>query len=292
LNSENLKIDFIGLGAPKAGTTWLSVMLDAHPNICLSEPKEVFFFNEKKAHYAKYRMNPNFAKGNVWYSKHFGHCDSSSRIGEFCTRYLVDVASPQRIKSLFPEVKLIVCLREPISRAYSYYNYLRYFLKKEKRDFLTAVKQEPEYTEMGLYHRQLTRYLQYFDRSQLHLIFFEQIKSEPQNLLKKLFGFLEVDEDFMPQKIAEKSNATKEMKFPTIRKVLKISERKVISLGGAKLITAVKKTGIQNALMKHISKNFKAPPMSQDARKYLKEIFKSDTEKLEILLSVDLSNWM
>jgi hypothetical protein len=41
-----LNIDFIGIGAGKAGTTWVSEMLDTHPEICMSEPKELNYSNE------------------------------------------------------------------------------------------------------------------------------------------------------------------------------------------------------------------------------------------------------
>ncbi len=39
----NFKIDFIGVGAPKCGTTWVAQCLSEHPQICLSKPKEINF---------------------------------------------------------------------------------------------------------------------------------------------------------------------------------------------------------------------------------------------------------
>ena len=37
-------IDFIGIGAPKCGTTWLSAQLEAHPQIGFAPDKEVYYF--------------------------------------------------------------------------------------------------------------------------------------------------------------------------------------------------------------------------------------------------------
>ena len=37
-------VNFIGIGAPKAGTSWLAKALHAHPDICLSTKKETLFF--------------------------------------------------------------------------------------------------------------------------------------------------------------------------------------------------------------------------------------------------------
>jgi hypothetical protein len=42
-----LQVDFIGIGAPKCGTTWLFYGLGQHPRICLSEPKEINYFNSR-----------------------------------------------------------------------------------------------------------------------------------------------------------------------------------------------------------------------------------------------------
>ena len=38
------RIDFIGIGAPKCGTTWLSAQLEAHPQIGFAPDKEVYYF--------------------------------------------------------------------------------------------------------------------------------------------------------------------------------------------------------------------------------------------------------
>ena len=37
-------IDFVGIGAPKCGTTWLSAQLDAHPQIGFAQDKEALLF--------------------------------------------------------------------------------------------------------------------------------------------------------------------------------------------------------------------------------------------------------
>ncbi len=38
-------VDFIGIGAARSGTTWIAEVLRAHAEICISEPKEVRYFN-------------------------------------------------------------------------------------------------------------------------------------------------------------------------------------------------------------------------------------------------------
>ena len=127
---KDFNIDFIGIGTSKAGTTWVSEMLDAHPGICMSEPKEVNYFNEQN-NYSINIKNYNYGKGFNWYKKHFLHWRTGQIIGEFTPKYLADLKAPLRIKNAFPDVKLIVCLRDPVDRAFSQYNFIKYFKKKK-----------------------------------------------------------------------------------------------------------------------------------------------------------------
>jgi hypothetical protein len=39
--------DFLGIGAQKAGTTWLGRNLQAHPEVWMPRMKEVHYFEEK-----------------------------------------------------------------------------------------------------------------------------------------------------------------------------------------------------------------------------------------------------
>lgn len=48
---------FPGLGAQKAGTTWLHALLDQHPRLCLPQTKETRFFDDPKC----------FDRGLDWY---------------------------------------------------------------------------------------------------------------------------------------------------------------------------------------------------------------------------------
>ena len=44
LDQGKIKPDFLIIGAPRAGTSWLWEMLKEHPDIDLPEVKEPFFF--------------------------------------------------------------------------------------------------------------------------------------------------------------------------------------------------------------------------------------------------------
>ena len=50
----------IGIGAQKCASSWVHSVLGAHPQIAVSEPKEVDFFSY------------HFDRGYRWYEGHFG----------------------------------------------------------------------------------------------------------------------------------------------------------------------------------------------------------------------------
>ena len=107
-----LTVDFIGIGAPKSGTTWLSECLREHPRVCMSEPKEIHFFNKTYAFYWK-KQEWKYMKGMEWYAEHWRGCTSGQKRGEFSVFYMQDESTPELIHKHFPHVKLIACLRHP-----------------------------------------------------------------------------------------------------------------------------------------------------------------------------------
>jgi len=294
VNSERTRshfhVDFIGIGAGKAGTTWVSEMLDSHPEICMSEPKEVNCFNEKGSYYIN-SENPNYNKGLAWYKKHFLHCRRGQLIGEFSPKYFFDLKAPEKIKKIFPDIKLIVCLRNPVDRAFSQYNFIKYYKKKETRSFDEVIRKEPEYIEKGLYCKHLNKYFQAFDKNQIHIIWFEDFKNYPNEVLKKLFHFLGVDETFNPLNAHQKKNAARQSRFHQIPQLMDLFTGMFIRFRLSFIIKAIKKTGVHNIIKKANARMIDFTPMSDEARSYLRQQFAEDIAGLEKLLARDISHW-
>ncbi len=47
--NNNFKVDFIGIGAQKAATSWIAKCLIEHPEICLAASKETHFFSDDES---------------------------------------------------------------------------------------------------------------------------------------------------------------------------------------------------------------------------------------------------
>jgi hypothetical protein len=189
--------DFIGIGAQKAGTSWIHACLYEHPQIYMPPEKELHFFSR------------HYSKGFAWYEEHFAKCPEGRLAGEFSPTYLYDPEAPQRMHAHLPDVKLIVCLRDPVERAVSAYRYaIKMGTIPPSVTFDEVVRTRPAYVEHGFYHAQLTRYLKFFDKAQLLITIYEEISEDPARFIRDVYHFLGVDPGYHPSMLDRKVNAS------------------------------------------------------------------------------------
>ncbi len=280
----------MGIGAPKAGTTQIANLLAAHPQICLSEPKEVHYFNAEMA-YIHPRGNKNNQQSIEWYKKHFKHCAIDSIKGEFSTGYLSDKQAPANISKTFPKVKLIVCMRHPAERAYSQYIMFRDYFQKENRAFEVVLEEQEEFVEKGLYFQNIQRFLTHFSSEQLFFVVLEDLKNDPEKLLGELYDFLKVDPSFIPDLINKKANSAKKSKYPFISEWMGYFSKALVAVGASKYLDKMKRAGWKDWLISMNSQEIAYEPMSVTARAFILERTIADTERLERFLNRDLSHW-
>jgi hypothetical protein len=173
------------VGAAKCGTTSLHNYVNAHPEISMSETKELDFFV----------LDGTWSNGIDWYKKNF---DPTSKIrGESSTsytrgRHAEGVAA--RVESVLSEVKLIYKVRDPIVRIRSDYHHHR-ATGVERRDLAAALADsENPYVQASMYGSQLTPYVDHFGAHRILVETQERLLSERQACLSRIFRFLEVDD--------------------------------------------------------------------------------------------------
>ncbi|ETW98282.1 MAG: hypothetical protein ETSY1_19365 [Candidatus Entotheonella factor] len=185
---------FMGIGAPKAGTTWLYHCLREHPDIFMTSVKETRFFDYGT-------IDGRMAE----YHAHFAGSGRYAVRGEFSTRYLTSCRAPQRIQHHLPDIRLIVAVRNPVEQVYSHYwhlvrqNFHQWHHDCLPHSFEAALKQYPEaLLEPASYDKHLQRWQQYFDASQLLILFYEDICRQPQDILQTVYSFLGAEPDVKP----------------------------------------------------------------------------------------------
>ena len=286
-----IKIDFLGIGPPKAGTTWLGHMLERHPEICMSEPKEVNYFNDSLS-FNKSQTSTNYHRGEQWYATHFRHCQKNKLKGEITPRYILDPVVPQRIKDHNPDIKLIVCLRSPYDRIISHYHSAKDFHKSEKRPISIAIREEPEYIGACLYYKNLAPFLSCFDLRQFYFMDLDEAKSNPTSEVKRLYTFLGVDSSFIPDSISEKSNPARSTKSVWLRKSLSKIHSGLITVGLSPLIIFLKKLGLGRLINRLNSAPIIITELSPEDKLFINNAIEEDVKKLSALLGKDFSPWL
>jgi hypothetical protein len=218
-NKKNLP-GVIIVGAQKCGTTTLHHTLSWHSKIAgpISPEtgnaiKEVnFFCNDSK-----------WEKGIDWYKSHFinanyMHLDSSPN-------YLCLPSCFPRLKEVVPNAKLIVCLRNPVQRAFSQYNHYKQKLPESAiwdwlypNDFSTSVEKYlarnwhsiDDYTNFsglllrGVYFSQIKQLLKHFKRDNIHFTILEKWAIDYDAEVDKVVDFLNLKREILPNHLLHK----------------------------------------------------------------------------------------
>lgn len=183
--------NFLYLGTSKAGSTWIFKVLSWHPEIYVYEGKNLGFFSTR------------FDEGWDWYTSNFNPEPQHRVIGEVCHSYLVNNAAAGRIHEHLPNAKMMVCLRDPVDRTFS--DYLDGIKNgKLQGSFEEELEKTPALINRSRYGTHLARYMERFDRKQIHIVSFDQLKSDPTSFAANLFQFLEVEPLTLPDKLGNK----------------------------------------------------------------------------------------
>jgi hypothetical protein len=207
--------DFIGVGAQKSGTSWIGYVLAQHPQIFCPR-KGVNFF-------VRY-----FHRGYGWY-QHWFDDRGGRKAGEISSNYLYsprpDAAHKQfyprwiprerlffwrrrpsardEIHARYPDVKVFAIFRNPIERAWSHY-----WMWRNRKERIGKAKRVVPFHQMfrddgrwirtqGYYGHYLAHWREHFP--DMGVFFYDDLQRDPLGLARQLFGFLEVDPDFVPE---------------------------------------------------------------------------------------------
>ncbi|CAG5122642.1 unnamed protein product, partial [Candidula unifasciata] len=191
---------------PAPGTTALQKFLEAHPNL-VSTVENAVHFEE-----VQFFSGSNYLNGLEWYQNQFPEPESKDvMLFEKSANYFDNEITPKRIHALVPKVKIIIILADPIRRAYSWYQNMRYHNDPVTRNYtffeiVTAPDTAPKFLrdtrnkclKSGAYAIHLARWLQVFPRSQIYLVDGDQLSKTPITVLNQIQKFLNVQpfEDF------------------------------------------------------------------------------------------------
>jgi hypothetical protein len=222
--------DALIIGAQKSGTTPLYKFISQHPNIVYKD-NEVHFFDI------------NYQKGVHWYQSQFPkRTKDHFFIVDKSPYYILHPKVPELVDATYPDVKIIMILRNPVDRAYSQYM-MNISSGQEPLSFEGALNAEDKrlageeeklftipyynsdqfrkfsYKTRGIYVTQIKRWLKFFPREQLLILKNEDLRENPDEVMEQVFAFLGLPH-FFPTQPREDNHSTYPPMSPETRKRL------------------------------------------------------------------------
>jgi|SRR5580693_2226636 hypothetical protein len=182
--------DFVGVGVQRCGTTRWIRLIASHPEIVWPpSAKELHYFD-------RFYMGGWTEDEIAGYHRYFP-TDGERKVGEWTPLYMSAPWIPPLLSQAAPKARLLVLLRDPVER---YVSGLQHDTERAREQGTSLSRLAPQDAFLrGLYHAQLVRLLEHFDRSQVLVLQYERCVLEPLLELRKTFEFLGVsDVDFVP----------------------------------------------------------------------------------------------
>jgi len=273
--------NFLGIGVPKAGTTWLYKLADGHPQIWVPEyQREVHYFDR---YYESRSVD--------WYGEFFPEYSDTSykAVGEITPHYFY--CSSARIKdisSALPSAdKFILILRNPVDRLYSAFWFKKrtHNIKASFRDF---VEENDTEIDRGFYAKYLKRWLEHFDLSQFLILTTESDLTSPEPTRRRVAEFLNANPNNFPEDAGKsKSNTRYLPRFRNAYALALALRRQFRRLDIQWPQRIARRLGVKHWFGKRkVEKN-----MNKKVRKELHNLYYDDMEELRQIVNRDLSEW-
>jgi len=284
-------LDWLCIGAQKAGTSTLFRLLQEHPEIFVPPSKEDPLFDRPVT-------TPQVTDYMV---KRFRTVAKSIKCGTVTPQYMISVDIAERVHTYLPDARIIAILRNPIYRAFSHYQ-MATRKSHEGRSFDEAVRSQisqleaghrPEphddteaYVWRGCYATLLKPWFEQFDRSQILVVLTDDLEKDPVQVMTEIQKHLGITVHAPTNPNLYSNVAPPTHRLSILRTALEASLRRLHVL---KLIPTDRRLRYAERLarlerrLSHVAPA-KAPSIDDTTLSLLKSFYYSQNRQLESLL--------
>lgn len=275
-------------------------MLNQSQKITGSSPKETFFLMDSDSPVKLYAES-SLGNNNTWEDFYHSPNGSEKYWMEATTHHIFQDKMFEHLQSRSDDFKLIILLREPADRIRSSFYYTKFnasyvkesatfeqytsdLLHNNPMDYIRnkssrfVLENELHYST---YIDHLKRYKSFFEKGNLYIGVFEEMKKDPERFYANLFNWLNVEMNWNELDL-EKKNQTYQPKSSTMQNML------------ASLNRSINKMPFKSTLKNIYFKYFTEKVVSSDdssSINVLKDYFEEYNKALEKEFKVDISFW-
>jgi hypothetical protein len=296
------KPDFFIVGAPRCGTTAMYNYLQQHPDIFMSQEKELNFFGSD----LKFNMRQLTEED---YLSHFSEAPAEKKAGDSSVIYLYSKEAAHEIKDFVGSARIIIMLRNPVHMMYSLHSHFVYLNQEDITDFARALEAEhyrkqgflvPDnivvprecllYREMARFSDQVKRYLTVFGREGVHIVIFDDFVKDPLGIYVATLRFLNVDTSFQPE--FRVINRTRHARSKFLMTNVLMNRKIAYWFNNDVLPASLKKlTRLFDKLQRLNSRPDSSRFMDPGLERKLKADFAPEVRQLSELVGKDLTHW-
>lgn len=269
--------DFIAVGPPRTGTTWLYKVLGGHVGLPNGLKETDFFAWE-------------YRRGLQWYSNFFRNCSPHLCVGEIDPNYFDYPKAASRIAADIPGCRIVVTLRDPVDRVYSCYKMThRIGLIDGPLDFDS---QRETLAARASYADNVLRWWDKFGRDNVLILLYDDLQANAQEFVDRVCSFIGIASIRIAGSPFENNRINPSAEMPRSVRLARLIHRlrSVFRKHHWSRLSAMLQRGrpITDFVF---SGGAHYPHLHPTLEKQLRDRFVPEVEQLERLLGRDLSSW-
>jgi len=273
-----MKLDFVIIGGMKCGSTALGEYFRIHPDVNFCNLIETDYFS---GNFQNIKSLDDYFR--IYYALNNNGLKGESSPTYSYLNHLPQTAN--KLKKYFPEIKIILIVRNPFNRISSHINHQKLENVNINSKILTHLKEYPDIIEKTKFGAILEQYLQVFNFSDIKIIRFDSILSN--NGLNELCEFLGI-KDYQ-QNLPEANKTDKRYHTLPIINLYKRNYLRFSNIPGWKFIKRPLKSVMDNILSKKLRPEDFCK-LDQESKFYIEEKLKDDDILFESLAGFNYMN--
>lgn len=186
-------LDFVCIGAQKAGTSYLHKMLDRSP--------EIYFPKGKEVHYWDWVQLGKSSDNLQWYQQVFSERSGLIQ-GDMTPDYsILQIKYIEQFTKAYPHLKVLFVMRNPIERAWSalrmFMAYCQFNDQPPSLLWQREVLTSSGVTARSDYMTVLLRWRQFISDDRFMLLIYDDLKKNPRLFLQRVLRFIGASSEYL-----------------------------------------------------------------------------------------------
>lgn len=287
---ERPLVDGFLLGLPKCGTTWLAGVLSQNQSISFSSPKEPNILASHRGTFGRDESEPDLQK----YERSFS--GGGFRIDGSVHAFSCPLA-PRRVFEINPEARFIICLREPVERAFSHWKMVRDDMADRIHgadwSAFGAAWSDERLKGDSIWSDSMERWLNFFELERFLFVDSRDLRNSPELVLRDIDSHLGIDEYEYDLERGGKSNESRNRRavtgvgvaFKRVVRFIPESTRNILSM-------PLQKRSINIYDLPIISREGEASQLGSEHYNTCATEVISDLERFEVVSGFSTSHWV